>query len=77
MKTPEPRTYTTTQCARYRVDGDVTSNGVVFDFEPYRDGDSITLIREPHHKDADLEKAKEELRRTRKVVEFKVGRLQT
>lgn len=61
-------TYAPAQVERYRKFGDVTSNGVVFDYDLCSAGAMFGLIREAHHTDENIEKAAAELRRDRDVV---------
>ena len=62
-------TYTQAEVERFRKFGDVTPNGVVFDWGlAGPNGASFTLIRESHHTDEDIEKAKRYLNRERDVV---------
>lgn len=62
-------TYSREEMERCRKFGDVTPNGVVFDWWLAGPGGAgFALIREPHHTDDDIEKAKSHLRRERDVV---------
>jgi hypothetical protein len=72
------RTYTTPERDRYAKFGDVTKNGVVFDWELASSaGAAFTLIREPHHTDDDMRVAEEHLRRNRDVVSLSVALLES
>ena len=67
-------TYTQDQIARFRKFGDVTKNGVVFDWWLVNsNGAGFCLIREPHHTDEDIERAKHHIRNDRDVVTMRVG----
>lgn len=69
-------TYTTTERDSCANAGDVTPNGVVFDWELVNiNGAGFTLIREPHHTDDDIRIAEEYLRRERDVVRLSVAML--
>lgn len=69
-------TYTTTERDRCANAGDVTPNGVVFDWELVNiNGAGFTLIREPHHTDDHIRIAEEYLRRERDVVRLSVATL--
>jgi len=61
-------TYAPAQVERHRKFGDVTKNGVVFDYDLTYSGAMFGLIREAHHTDEDIERAAAELRRDRDVV---------
>lgn len=65
--------YTRKEIERLRNFGDVTKNGVVFDWELVScEGAGFTLLREAHHTDADIEEAKRQIRRDRDVVRMSV-----
>jgi len=69
-------TYTTAERDRCANAGDVTRNGVVFDWELVNiHGAGFTLIREPHHSDNQIRIAEEYLRRERDVVRLSVAML--
>src|SRR5690349_18215661 len=70
--------YTITERDRCAAAGDVTKNGVVFDYELVSiNGAHFTLIREPHHTDDDIRIAEKHLRRDRDVVQLSVKRLES
>ena len=70
------RTYTTTERDRFAKFGDVTKNGVVFDYQLASSaGAAFTLIREPRHTDDDIQIAEEHLRRDRDVVSLSIALL--
>jgi hypothetical protein len=70
--------YTITERDRCAAAGDVTKNGVVFDYELVSiNGAHFTLIREPYHTDDDIRIAKEHLRRDHDVVKLSVARLES
>ena len=72
------RTYTTAQRDRFAKFGDVTKNGVVFDWELASiAGAAFTLIREPHRTDADMQLAEHHLRSNRDVVSLSMPILKT
>jgi hypothetical protein len=59
-------------------DGDFTRNGVVFRWWLAGPGGAgFKLFREPHHTDVDMQKAEDELRSKRDVVEVFVARIET
>jgi hypothetical protein len=67
--------YTREEIEKKRQFGDVTKNGVVFDWELASSaGARFRLIREPHHTDRDIEVAKQHLRQDRDVVSLSVCR---
>lgn len=69
--------YSREELERFRKYGDVTPNGVVFDWWLVSSaGAGFALIREPHHTDGDIESAKSYLRRERDVVQLRVARLE-
>jgi hypothetical protein len=69
-------TYTTTERDSCANSGDVTPNGVVFDWELVNiNGAGFTLIREPHHTDDDIRIGEEYLRYERDVVRLSVAML--
>lgn len=69
----EPSRYTRAAVDRLRKFGDVTPNGVVFDWELVSaEGASFVLVREPHHGDVDIDEAKRYLRGDRDVVRLSV-----
>jgi hypothetical protein len=71
------RTYTSTERDRFAKFGDVTKNGVVFDYQLASSaGAAFTLIREPRHTDDDIRIAEEHLRRDRDVVSLTVALLE-
>lgn len=71
-------TYTITERDRCAAAGDVTKNGVVFDYELVSiNGAHFTLIREPHHTDDDIRIAEEHVRRDHDVVQLSVARLES
>lgn len=71
------RTYTTTERDRFAKFGNVTKNGVVFDYQlASAAGAAFTLIREPHHTDDEIRIAEEHLRRDRDVVSITVAFLE-
>src|SRR5258708_39440761 len=58
---------------RCRKFGDVTGNGIVFDWELASSaGAAFELFREPHHTDDDIAKAESQLRQDRDVVSVSV-----
>jgi len=58
---------------RCRKFGDVTRNGIVFDWELASSaGAAFELFREPHHTDDDIAKAESQLRQDRDVVSVSV-----
>ncbi len=62
-------TYSQTELAKFKRFGDVTPNGVVFDWWlASRNGAGFCLLREPHHTDDDIEKAKRHIETDRDVV---------
>ena len=62
-------TYTRKEVERFRKSGNVTENGVVFDWWLVNcDGAGFCLIREPHHTDDDIKKAREHIKNDRDVV---------
>jgi hypothetical protein len=66
-------TYDQALLAKCRKQGDVTRNGVVFDwYLASINGAGFHLLREPHHTDADIEEAKRQLRADRDVVVLRV-----
>lgn len=70
--------YTKEQIEQFRKRGQETKSGVAFDWGLAGPGGAyFILIREPHHTDADIESAKNELRGSRDVVSLRVERLQT
>lgn len=61
--------YTPADVERYRRLGDVTPNGVTFNWHLSGPGGArFELLREPHHTDEQIEQAKRELRDQRDVV---------
>lgn len=61
-----------------RRDGDITRNGVVFRWWLAGPGGAaFKLFREPHHSDADIQQAENELRTSRDVVELGVAEIHT
>lgn len=71
-----PSRYTRAVVDRLRKFGDVTPNGVVFDWELAGPGGaSFILVREPHHTDADIDEAKRYLKSERDVVRLSVENL--
>lgn len=71
------RTYTKDQRDRFAKFGDVTKNGVVFDWELANiNGAAFTLIREPHHTDADMQLAEHHLRSNHDVVSLSIAYLE-
>jgi|SRR5215211_5985150 hypothetical protein len=71
-------TYTITERDRCAAAGDVTKNGVVFDYELVSIyGAHFTLIREPHQTDDDIRIAEEHVRRDHDVVQLSVARLES
>jgi hypothetical protein len=61
--------YTRAELEKFRKYGDVTKNGVVFDWWLAScEGAGFRLIREPHHTDEDIELAKHYLKSDRDVV---------
>lgn len=61
--------YSREETQRFRKAGDVTPNGVVFDWYLLGpDGAHFVLIRGPHHTAEDIAKAKAYLKRNRDVV---------
>lgn len=70
-------TYTRDEVARFRKHGDVTRNGVVFDWCLVSiNGAGFTVIREPHHTDEDIEIAKQQIRSDRDVVWMRTATLE-
>lgn len=64
-----PRSYTPQQVARLRRLGEMTPNGVVFDYALVSiDGARFTLIREAHHDDDSIRIATRHIRNDRDVV---------
>jgi hypothetical protein len=71
-------TYTRTERDSCANAGDVTRNGIVFDYQLVSiNGAHFTLIREAHHTDDDIRIAEEHLRRDRDVVGLSVASLET
>ncbi|WP_425952934.1 hypothetical protein [Ralstonia pseudosolanacearum] len=69
ITTKSDQTYTPQDVDRFRRLGDVTSNGVAFDWDLAGSaGARFTLIREGHHAAADIDEAARELKRDRDVV---------
>jgi hypothetical protein len=70
-----PRRFSKEEYDRIRQWGhDATDNGVLFDWGlAGPDGAWFTLIREPHHTDADIAVAKRQLYNDRDVVSLSVG----
>lgn len=67
--------YSAAELAQARRYGDVTANGIAFDWWLASiDGAGFALLREPHHSDADIERAKRLLRDDRDVVTLCVRR---
>ena len=63
------RSYTQAEVDRFRSLGDVTSNGVVYDWWlAGPQGANFTLIKTPGTTNAQLKSARAELRQTRDVV---------
>lgn len=68
-----PLTYTPAELEREKRDGNVTANGVVFEWWLISaDGAGFALYREPHHTDEDIALAKNLLRNDRDVVKLEV-----
>lgn len=68
-------TYTPAELEACRRQGDVTPNGVVFDWWLASiDGAGFALLQEPRHTPADIELAKRQLRNDRDVVSLRVRR---
>lgn len=62
-------TYTAADLAKARKHGDVTRNGVAFDWWlANMNGAGFCLYREPHHTDADIKLAEHHIRNDRDVV---------
>ena len=62
-------TYTAAEVAKFRKHGDVTRNGVAFDWWLVNmNGAGFCLVREPHHTDADMEIARRHIMADRDVV---------
>lgn len=71
-------TYTKDERNKFAGYGDVTPNGIVFDWSLVNcDGAAFYLIRESHHSDEDIEIAKRYLRSDHDVVGLFVATLQT
>ena len=68
--------YTREEVERFRNFGNVTDNGVVFDWGlAGSEGAVFVLLREPHHTNEDIAKAKALIRRDRDIVWIRVERI--
>lgn len=69
--------YTKEDVARARRRGDVSPQGVAFDWWLVNsDGAGFCLLREPHHTDEQIKQASAWLRRERDVVKLRVERIE-
>lgn len=58
---------------RIRHEGDQTPSGVWYDWDlAGPDGIAVTIVKEAHHTDEDIERAKQEIRNDRDVVSMRV-----